>query len=560
MKKTYYALFLLLFSVATSLNVFAAKDRYPNAITAFTGGATYCQGATANNLSVTYNNAVCGTTGGTGNTAITVTWYSNTTNSTTGGTVVNTVASTTGTTTFTYTPLTTTIGTLYYYCIITWTTGSGAGCTGGGSLSTASFTTQTQTVVVSSPMTYSSSAVAQYTPMNIDLNCTDVTNPILVFTVTVAGGCSADSITQFNFTTAGSTNAGTDITKARLYYTRQTAGYNAFYFFGSVNNPNGAFTINGSQPLLDGAGTYYFYLCYDISSSANSGDGVDATMNSFVFGGTTENNMSPNPICTGTIGNSACSGTPDLSGPTANLQTVPAGSYVIPMDNSHQNLWLTYAFNTKAYGLVRALLMQDIPVKWVIKTGKIKDSSDFSAVAARIYPTAVAASLQYFKASEFIIDTTYLNKSVYPGEETAIQVMSAFATEWKVAVYKLSSNTTVDVRYTLDHRPKIALFNNGTFQAVQLAMLDSAKVWTSGTDTALSAGAFDGLASCFTFCSEAHWSTGSQATDSATMAPVWQFVGEGGNFLAQCAGIDKYENQMQPNRHFESSRGYRTRM
>jgi len=555
MKKTYYALFLLLFSVATSLNVFAAKDRYPNAITAFTGGATYCQGATANNLSVTYNNAVCGTTGGTGNTAITVTWYSNTTNSTTGGTVVSTVASTTGTTTFTYTPLTTTIGTLYYYCIITWTTGSGAGCTGGGSLSTASFTTQTQTVVVSSPMTYSSSAVAQYTPMNIDLNCTDVTNPILVFTVTVAGGCSADSITQFNFTTAGSTNAGTDITKARLYYTRQTAGYNAFYFFGSVNNPNGAFTINGSQPLLDGAGTYYFYLCYDISSSANSGDGVDATMNSFVFGGTTENNMSPNPICTGTIGNSACSGTPDLSGPTANLQTVPAGSYVIPMDNSHQNLWLTYAFNTKAYGLVRALLMQDIPVKWVIKTGKIKDSSDFSAVAARIYPTAVAASLQYFKASEFIIDTTYLNKSVYPGEETAIQVMSAFATEWKVAVYKLSSNTTVDVRYTLDHRPKIALFNNGTFQAVQLAMLDSAKVWTSGTDTALSAGAFDGLASCFTFCSEAHWSTGSQATDSATMAPVWQFVGEGGNFLAQCAGIDKYENQMQPNRHFESSRG-----
>ncbi|HTB07416.1 MAG TPA: hypothetical protein VK806_10735, partial [Bacteroidia bacterium] len=545
--KKFYSL-LLFFSLFVSENAFATKDRYPSTISAFTGGATYCQSAAASNLSVTYANAICGAGGGTNNTNITVTWYSNTVNSTSGGTVVNTVASNTGTTTFTYTPLTTTIGTLYYYVVITWATGSGAGCAVGGSLSTASYIDSTQTVIVTTPMAYVSSSVSQYSPMNIDKNCTDVTNPILAFTVTVSGGCSPDSITQFNFTTAGSTNAGTDITRARLYYTRQTAGYNAFYFFGSVNNPSGAFTINGSQALLDGAGTYYFYLCYDISGTATSGDAVDATMNSFVINGATETNMSPNPTCTGTIGNASCSGTPDMSGPTANLQTINAGSYIIPMDNSHQALWPGRPFNTKAYGLVRALLMQDIPVKWVIKTGKIKDSSDFSASSTQIYPTVGTTGLQYFKSSEFIIDTTYLNKSVYPGEKTAIQVISAFASEWKVAVYKLTSNTIVDVRYTLDHRPKIALFNNGTYQAVQLAMLDSAKVWTTGTDTALSAGAFDGLASCFTFCSEAHWSTGSQATDSATMAPVWQFVEEGGNFLAQCAGIDKYENQQQPNR------------
>ena len=129
----------------------------------------------------------------------------------------------------------------------------------------------------------------------------------------------------------------------------------------------------------------------------------------------------------------------------------------------------------------------------------------------------------------------------------------------EIAVYVLQSNTSVDVRYTLNHRPKIALFNNGGYEALQLGVLDSAKVWTSpNVDTALSAGSFSGLADCYTFCSESHWDNATAPnypTDTSIVSKVWSFVEEGGNFLAQCAGIDKYENQMQHPRHFQSSNG-----
>ncbi len=562
---------ILIFVFLANVNYsFAAnnKDRYPTGIT-IAGGATYCQNTTSSNLTVTITTTTCtgAIPGGvTTNIPITVTWYQNSSNSTSGGTLVQTTASTTATTTYTYAPPTLIAGTFYYYATVTWA--AGVNCATAGSITTAS----TQTVIILSGLIYTSSSTDQYIASNIDLSCTEVTNAVQEIKIVMnTGGTCASTITQFNLTTAGSTNAATDITRARIYYTGQTQGYNAFNFFGSVNNPNGAFTVNGSQPLLLGAGTYYFYVCYDIASTATSGDVVDATLSSFNYNGSLISNMSPNPTVSVTLGTGACHATPDLPNPTSNFQTVTAGSLIIPMDNSHQNLWKSNGvtlngFNIKAYGLVRALLMQDIPVKWIIKSGKTKDSSDFSAIATRLYPTNIAAALQYFKAGEFEVDTTYLARSVYPGEQTATQVISTFATRWKVAVYKLSSNTSVDVRYTLSHRPKIALFNNGGFQSVQLAMLDSSKVWTSpNVDTALSAGSFSGLAECFTFCSESHWDNTTTVppaagpinypADTSVVRPVYQFIEEGGNFLAQCAGIDKYENQMQPTRHFQSSHG-----
>ena len=424
----------------------------------------------------------------------------------------------------------------------------------GGCVSTAA--TTSVNVVTATAMAYASSAVTQYSGAGIT-PCPSTLYPILQIAVTVTGNdCPASSITKFIFNTSGdigSTNPSTDITSASIYYTQQTPGFSNQYFFGSVNTPNGAFTINGTQLLNLGAGTYYFYLCYNVPSTATIGNQIDASMTSFVINGTTETNMTtPSPAGGETIISGSCPSSPDLPNPSANLQTIAAGSLVIPMDNSHQDLWMGRPFNIKAYGLVNALLQQDIPVKWVIKSGKLKDSSDFSANVSLVYPTTGTASLQYFKASEFIVDTTYLNKSYYPGELTATQVMEEFAKTWKVAVYKLTSNTTVDVRYTLHFRPKIALFNNGTYEQVQKKVLDSAGITNY---TALSAGLFPGLSACYTFCSEAHWSTGSQAQDSATMRPVWDFVYEGGNFFAQCAGINKYENQMQVNDHFQTTEG-----
>jgi gliding motility-associated-like protein len=224
----------------------------------------------------------------------------------------------------------------------------------------------------------------------------------------------------------------------------------------------------------------------------------------------------------------------DLPNPPANIQTATKGSLVIAMDNVNQAV--VAPFNLKAYGLINALLQNDIPVKWIIRSGKIKDAIDFSVSAQRLYPSFVAASTIDFRSSAFIIDSAYVNNSYYGFGKNATQVIAAFA--GNVAVYKLMADVNVDVRYTLTQHPKIAVFNNGGNQLLQSKILDAAGI-PDYVD--ISAGVFSGLAACYTFCSEAHWDS-QDLKDTAITNRVRSFVKSGGNFLAQCYGVDTYEN------------------
>jgi lipopolysaccharide export system protein LptA len=127
------------------LDYAATKDYNISTENAFTGGAAYCQGQTAT-LSVTFN--VCNYGSGASNAGtITITWYSNTSNSTSGGTQVSqstNVSTGTGSTiSYNYSPSTATNGTLYYYVTISAPTNTGCGFT--TTLTTAS----TQTITVS---------------------------------------------------------------------------------------------------------------------------------------------------------------------------------------------------------------------------------------------------------------------------------------------------------------------------------------------------------------------------------------------------------------------------
>ncbi len=112
----------------------------------FTGTTTYCQSAaaTANN----FNYSECNT-GGTLASGVlcTLQWYYNTTGSTTIGastalgSPISFTSSASGTGTLSYTPLTTTPGTFYYFAYITWGTG----------FCTSPFTSTTQAVTIASP-------------------------------------------------------------------------------------------------------------------------------------------------------------------------------------------------------------------------------------------------------------------------------------------------------------------------------------------------------------------------------------------------------------------------
>ncbi len=208
----------------------------------------------------------------------------------------------------------------------------------------------------------------------------------------------------------------------------------------------------------------------------------------------------------------------DLPGPAPNLEVIPAGSLVIPMDNAHQTL--VAPFNIKAYGLVNNLLQNRIAVKWAIRAGKVKDGIDFTANAARIAPTAQAPASIDFRAGPFIVHRTYA--------AAALPLITAFGNN--VVVYQLTQDATVDVRYTLTFRPKIAV--NSVNSAIHTDILTRAGIsnYDVVNDFSLLAG------SCYTLACEPHNSS------TAGVAAINGFVLDGGNMIAQCQSVDTYEN------------------
>lgn len=140
-------------------------------------------------------------------------------------------------------------------------------------------------ITAPAPMSYVSSITTQTATDAISAGSTN--QQIIGVEVVVNGAASPLSVTQFNFNTAGSTNASTDIAAARVYFTGTSPAFATGVQFGStVNNPNGAFTVNGSQALTGAAAnsTHYFWLVYDLRCSATVGNVVDAQCNSIVVG------------------------------------------------------------------------------------------------------------------------------------------------------------------------------------------------------------------------------------------------------------------------------------
>jgi len=395
------------------------------------------------------------------------------------------------------------------------------------------------------PMVYDSSTVTQNITVPIKRTCGSG-QVILEIQISVSNACPTP-VTQFTFNTSGdvgySQNPATNITTVNLYYTGTTRGYSPIGIFGSFASPNGSFVINGSQNL-SGAGTHYFYLAYDIPVTANIGDGLDARLDSFVFDGVDRTDMLvSNPTGFRSIIDTICL-QPDLPNPNANLQLVKSGSLIIPMDLTNQAL--VAPFNLKAYGLIHNLLLNDVPVRWVIRSGKARNDTDFSALAERKWPTVVAPAVTEFRAGAFIIDSAWVTTAFSPYVLDATTVINNFANS--VAVFELKEDKILDVRYEMNQRPKIAVFSNGGNQAIHVGILteagltpiDTANPLAGGSYVTVAAGLFTGIDECYTFASEPHWA--GTIADSLTTDNIRKFILSGGNFLAQCRGVDTYEN------------------
>lgn len=141
---------MLFCSVIYTGHVNAGK-RYAPSTLSLTGNGTFCQtvsGTTVLGSTVTYftGSDNCGSTGGgnpDANIPVTYQWYTDTDATLGSGTAIP------GATSATYNASTTTVGTFYYYCIISWTDPDGAGGCSAGSISTGNV----QIVVVAPPTT-----------------------------------------------------------------------------------------------------------------------------------------------------------------------------------------------------------------------------------------------------------------------------------------------------------------------------------------------------------------------------------------------------------------------
>ncbi|MBF9143236.1 LamG-like jellyroll fold domain-containing protein [Hymenobacter properus] len=123
---------------------------------------------------------------------------------------------------------------------------------------------------------------------------------ILRVAISITGGSNILdprlTLQSFTFTTGGTTSPA-DITAARLYYGNASSFNPLFGAIGAVSNPNGSITIglSSSSATNLGPGTYYYYLTYNVASTATAGNVLDATLSSVTISGQTYAATVPDP-------------------------------------------------------------------------------------------------------------------------------------------------------------------------------------------------------------------------------------------------------------------------
>jgi hypothetical protein len=228
----------------------------------------------------------------------------------------------------------------------------------------------------------------------------------------------------------------------------------------------------------------------------------------------------------------------DLPNPDPNIVTAPSGTLVIPMDSLNYNSGL---FNIKTYGLIVKLLNAKKGIRWIINSGKVHNGTDFSCNAKKIYPTSGSTAMRNFKGGPFLI---------YPqdtaGVKAIINAFNAGLTN-KVNVYQLTNAASVDERYQLTQRPKVAVLNNGGNGAIHASYMTNAGIQVDSNYVVLST-AENLFEQCYTFASEPHSSAVNAVLDS-----IRSYVLRGGSFLGECLAVNTYENSSAG--HYQTNNG-----
>jgi hypothetical protein len=309
-----------------------------------TATQTVCQNAVPADLSVTATGS-----------GLTYQWYSNTTASNTGGTSLGA-----GATLDTYTPSTTTIGTLYYYCVVSGTcspsvtssvsgaivitappalfnvTGTGSYCSGGpglavglsGSTSGVSYQLYSGVTAVGAAVAGTGAAIsfglktgpATYTVKATGATCTSTMNGTAAITIGAAPSITAQPATTIP---AVCLNAGA----TTLSVTASNAVSYQWYVNTTASNSGGTLisgaTSSSYTPTTLVAGDYYYYCIVTGSCAPTATSNISGklTVNSLPTVSAGPGYTKTCVVTTGTIGEANVAGNTYLWSPTTNLSS-----------------------------------------------------------------------------------------------------------------------------------------------------------------------------------------------------------------------------------------------
>ncbi len=141
-----------------------------------------------------------------------------------------------------------------------------------------------------------------FVPMGMSIDSTIVTQvtagspigalnqAVIAIKIYAKGSVSPLTLTALKLNTAGSTNAGTDIQNAKIYYTGPSTTFATTAPYGStVASPSGTFYANGTQVLT--AGLNCFWVAYDVKSTATATNFIDARLDSVGLTGNAPANL-----------------------------------------------------------------------------------------------------------------------------------------------------------------------------------------------------------------------------------------------------------------------------
>lgn len=289
--------------------------------TGFSGTTTWCVGATATALTYNYTECSSGSGAATG-VACTATWYYNTTNTTT---ISGTTVTVSGPTAFTsaagangnlpaVTPVTTTAGTYYYFCVVSWVVAGTC---------TSPFTTATQAITINplpstiaganavcvgstitlsdatSGGTWSSSITTDATigsATGIVTGVAGTTSPVITYLLPT--GCKTTMTVTVNPVPAAITGTTTVCTGLTTTLGEVTAG-------GTWSSSNNAIATVGSTKIVTGISAGTAVISYSLATGCFKATTVTVNQSPAAITGT-------NAVCVGlttTLSNTVAGGT-----------------------------------------------------------------------------------------------------------------------------------------------------------------------------------------------------------------------------------------------------------